>query len=262
MRRLVIIAICLFFSGCSLLPQKGTPQTPLELRGVLQGTTVVGGYVIITADLLVPVGSTLIIKAGTTLLVRNSESTKIDPEYLSSQTEILIRGSLIVDGRDDAKISFMPETPVAAGEVAWAGIILDGATDSVIRHADILQPETGILLINSSPEISSNRISKGRYGIVIQGGTAKVLDNEITGGEGGIFCWNQARPYLKDNLVVANEEEGIAVDRSSKPYIDRNTVSGNGIGLIVPSHVPYDPTMIAGNGENIRLLAARQEEVK
>lgn len=262
MQRLIILAICLFFTGCSLLPHRGTPQSPLELSGVLQGTTVVSGYVIVVADLLVPVGSKLIIKPGTALLVRNSESTKIDPEYLSSQTEILIRGTLIADGREDAHISFMPEIPVAAGETAWAGIVLDGATDSVIRHADILQPETGILLINSSPEISGNRISKARYGIVIQGGTAKVLDNEITLGEGGIFCWNQARPYLKGNLVISNEEEGIVVDRSSKPYVDRNTVSGNGIGLVVPAHVPYDPTMISGNVENVRLLATRQEAVQ
>jgi parallel beta-helix repeat protein len=250
----MLLAVCLVFSGCAILSPSGTADKPLELGGVLQGTTVVSGHVLVARDILVPVGSELIVKAGAVVLVRNSESTKIDPEYLSPQTEILVRGRLLVDGSSDSMVTFMPEQPVAGGETAWAGIIIDGSTDSAIRHARIHQPDTGILLINASPDIIGNKISRARYGIVVQGGNARILDNEITLGEGGIFCWNQSQPYLKGNLIVANDEEGVVVSRGSKPYLDRNTISGNGIGLVVPHGVPYDPTGIIGNREDIRLL--------
>jgi len=253
---MVLFLVVLLLAGCSLRTQTGTSLQPVELSGVLQGDHVVGGTVLVTADLLVPAGSSLVIKAGTTLLVRESESTKIDPEYLSPLTEIIVRGRLLVDGRSDAVVTFMPENPGAEGEPAWAGLLLDGATDSAIRHAHIVQPDTGILLVNSSPDLIGNQISRARYGIVVQGGTARILDNEVTLGEGGIFCWSESRPYLKGNLVVANEEEGIVVARGSRPYLDRNTVSGNGIGLVVPAGLPFDSTLIAGNRENVRVLAA------
>ena len=129
--------------------------------------------------------------------------------------------------------------------------------DSIRLKLENLQErfeEVGALL--SEPDVIGNQISRARYGMVVQGGNARILDNEITLGEAGIFCWDGAHPYLKGNLVVANEEEGIAVARGSKPYIDRNTISGNGIGLVVPAGLPFDATLIAGNRENVRILAA------
>ena len=259
MRLLLIVLILSLTAGCTFLGSLSPPKMPVEVKGILSGKTVLRGQVSMTGDVLIPVGSQLIIRPGTTVIVRNSESTKIDPEYLSAQTELLVRGSLVIDGESDAVVTFIPEKAVTAGEVAWAGIILDEATETLIQHTTLLQPDTGILIVNSSPVITNNKISKARYGIVVQGGSAKILGNEISLGEGGIFCWNQATPYLKDNYVIANDEEGIVVDRSSKPYLDRNTVSGNSIGLVVPADLPYDPTMIAGNKVNIRILASRQE---
>lgn len=259
MRRLIILGFIILLAGCSMLEGLNQPGSPLEVSGVLQGKTRLQGRVIMVGDLLVPVGSQLIIAPGTTVVIRKSESTKIDPEYLSAETELLIRGSLVVDGRPEAKVTFVPETPVGAGEVAWAGILLDGATGSSIRNAIIVQPETGILIVNTSSDIIDNQINRARYGIVVQGGASKILDNEVSFGEGGIFCWNGARPYLKGNLVIANDEEGIVVDRSSRPYLDRNKVSGNNIGLVVPAKLPYDSTFIAGNGIDVKLLSDRGE---
>ena len=140
MRRfLLIFLISVVGAGCSLMNGLSGLQTPLEISGVLSGKRVLEGQVIMVGDLLVPTGSSLIIRPGTTIVVRNSESTKIDPEFLSAQTELLVRGRLVIEGRPDALVSFIPEETVAAGEVAWAGIILDGATDSSIRNTTIIQ---------------------------------------------------------------------------------------------------------------------------
>ncbi len=256
MRRLLVSAFFLAVCGCAAIG--GPADAPVEVAGVLNGKTVLRGHVVVSGDILVPPGAALIVRPGTTLHVRGSESTKIDPEYLSPQTELLVRGTLLVDGTKSRPVTFLPESPAAGSEPAWAGIILDNAAGSAIRHARIVQPETGIQIIGGSPEIVGNRITSARYGIVIQGGAAKILDNEITRGEGGIFCWRGAAPYLKGNSVIANDEEGIVVDRSSRPYIDRNTVSGNDIGLVIPAGLPYDPFLVRGNREDVRILDVRK----
>ncbi len=257
--RFSALIVLLLLCGCAFLPRTGTETAPLEISGVLNGNTVLRGYVVVTGDVLVPPGGRLEIRRGSTVVVRNSESTKIDPEYLSAQTEILVKGTLVVAGEPDANVKFIPERMLAPGETAWAGIILDGADASVISNATLVQAETGILVIDASPQILDNRIIKSRYGVIVQGGAAKILGNEISGGEAGVFCWNNSQPYLKGNVIVGNDEEGVAVDRSSKPYLDRNTISGNDIGLVVPEQVPFDPTLISGNREDVRFLGPGKE---
>lgn len=232
------------------------PVAVREISGVLTVDTRLEGEVLLIDDLLVPVGRTLTIAAGTTLRIRKSESTKIDPEYLSPATEILVRGALLAEGTSQAPIAFLPEQPVAAGDVAWAGILLDRAAPSSIRHCRIEAAEQGVLAIATSPELSNNLITGCRYGIVAQLGSApKILDNRIESGEGGVFCWLGAKPYLKGNRITEQAEEGVFVDATSRPWLDRNTTTGNAIGLaLYPRDLPFDPIGVSGNREDVRWL--------
>ncbi|PLX98484.1 MAG: hypothetical protein C0623_12480 [Desulfuromonas sp.] len=255
MKRLATALICVFvLAGCGHLVRGGSADAPLEIAGVLAGHNNFRGYLLVSSDLLVPKGSTLTFEPGTTVLVRDSQSTKIDPECLSPLTEIIVRGTLIVNGEPQSPVRFIPERAFDVREPGWAGIILDRTTGSIVHNSEILAAETGVYIIDSSPEIIGNKISGSRYGIISQGGAAKILDNEIMHGEGGVFCWNDCRAYLKSNTIVDNDEEGIVVDSSSRPYIDRNIVSGNDIGLVVPAAIPYDPTVIKGNHRDVLLL--------
>ena len=109
------------------------------------------------------------------------------------------------------------------------------------------------------PEISGNRIERCRYGIIAQAGShAKILDNRIVDGEGGIFVWRGSHPYLKGNHIAGHDEEGVFVDADSRPYLDRNTITGNAIGLaLYPRDLPYDDTEVQDNAENLRWLGPR-----
>lgn len=260
MQRLLAIVMALVLGGCSLMASGGSADAPLQIGGVLSGKTVLRGHILVAGDLLVPAGSTLIIRPGTTLLVRSSQSTKIDPEFLSAQTELTVRGRLVVAGKKDAPVRFLPEALNDTESPAWAGIILDGATASSVRYAELVRPEAGLTIIGTSPDIIGNRIQGARYGIVVQGGAAKILDNEISGGEGGIFCWNKTGAYLKGNSIHDNDEEGIVVARGSHPYIDRNDVFANDIGLVLPETLPYDPVMIRDNRQNVLALSVGRGE--
>ena len=90
MNRFVLLSL-LLLTACTP-PQPGQPDSPpREISGVVNGDMQLSGRVVLAGDMLVPVGSRLTIAAGTVVTVRPSAATKIDPEFLSSQTELLVR---------------------------------------------------------------------------------------------------------------------------------------------------------------------------
>ncbi len=275
MGRLVfLLLVCICLCGCALQASPGSvdsaagmavagdergdgPREPMEVVGVLSGLTVLSGEVVLAGDVLVPRGSTLRIVAGTTVRVRYDDSTKIDPEYLSSDTELLVRGTLEILGTDKDPVRFIPEGVPEGKPVAWAGILLDRAAPSVVEKAEISGAETGILCIGTSPLIRGNRILGCRYGVVAQRGSApQVRENLIAGGEGGIFCWWDSNPQIRGNRITGNDEEGIFVDGDSRPSLVDNQVVNNAIGLACfKGAFPFDAAQFADNRENLRWLA-------
>lgn len=253
MRRLLSLTL-LLVAACAPLT---APPPVRELSGVLNGTTHLAGEVLVVDDLLVPQGSTLVVAAGTTLRIRAASGTQIDPEYLSPLTEILVRGTLRIDGSADRPVRLLPEVPAATGMIAWAGLILDGATESRIAGAEITQAEQGIAVIAADPELVGNTVRGCRYGVVAQHGSAPlIVNNLIADGEGGVFCWSGSHPRLTGNRIVGQSEEGVFVDAASRPLLEANQISGNGIGLaIAPRDLPFDAGGIAGNREDVRWLA-------
>ncbi len=256
-RLLLLSLLSLALTACQapLTARTPPPAGPRVLAGVLTGETVVSGEAVLAGDLLVPRGSRLILRPGTTVRVEAAESTKIDPEYISSATELLVRGSLRIEGTAAAPVRFLPASAAAEGEVAWAGIALDGATDCRIAGVRIEGAETGILCIGASPEIRDAVLIGCRYGLVLQKSSPDIVDSVVRDGEGGIFCWQESHPRLRGNSISGNAEEGVFVDRSSRPQFDRNAISGNAVGLaLYASDLSYDASGIDGNSQDVRFL--------
>ncbi len=210
--------------------------------------------------MLVPEGARLIVEPGTTIDVRYSQSTKIDPEYLSPATELLVRGEIEVRGTEEAPVVFRPVAVPAGETIGWAGITVDRGAGR-IEGARIEKAETGVLTIGAAPLIAGNSFTGCRYGIIAQDESApRILDNRLEKGEGGIFCWRSSSPYIKGNTIVDHDEEGLYVDASSRPWLDHNKVSGNAIGLAIFSPgLPVDASAVKGNG--VDLLTAKGERM-
>ncbi|WP_429886213.1 right-handed parallel beta-helix repeat-containing protein [Geoalkalibacter halelectricus] len=227
-----------------------------QLMGVLSADLTVEGAVVLADDLLVPVGVTLVLRPGTTVYVVPTHSTKIEPEWLSAGTELLVRGSLRSEGTAARPVTFVPLPLAGLGDYVWAGLLLDGASESLIRHTRIEGAEQGILCVASSPEIFGNHIVGCRYGIVAQAGSNPAIRaNLIEKGEAGVFCWRGSHPLIENNRIVDHNEEGVFVDQSSAPRLADNHIANNRIGLAV---YPAGPRAAADqardNEQDLRLL--------
>jgi len=258
---LLLFLLVALVGGCvpTLSSVSGVDRESTVYAGAYSEDLVWSGQVAMTGDVLILENASLTILAGTEIVVTSAEGTQIDPEYLSSLTELLVRGRLDIQGSATEPVRFVAASPVSGEDYAWAGIILDQARKSSIAHAEISGADTAILVINCSPLIEGNQINGCRYGIVAQQSShPKILENTIANGEGGVFCWRGSNPYLKGNRIVDHDEEGVFVDADSRPWLDRNTISGNSIGLaFYPRDLPFDPTEISNNGEDVRFLGSQ-----
>ncbi len=130
-----IVALCLI--GFALTSLVQADDLVPEYSGAYAQDLVWEGTVTMSGDVLILKGGSLTIRPGTQVNVFPAEGTKIDPEYLSSQTELLVRGKLEILGTADAPVRFVLIERNDLEEIAWSGITLDSAAQSRILHAEL-----------------------------------------------------------------------------------------------------------------------------
>lgn len=192
---------------------------PVEVEGVITTDATWSGRVLVVGDVLVPEGVTLTVVPGTVVMFARSDSSKIEPMFLSMQTELLVRGTLVVDGLREDPVRFLPapeEHDMKAPERGdWGGLIFDGgsASKSVVRCAIIEMADTGVAAYRSSPGLADCRIMDSRYGLVAADGAAPRLAGcVIRGGEFGVVSYRGGRPALDGCTVEGNEHDTLTRD--------------------------------------------------
>lgn len=158
-------------TACLLIP----PTLPTLVYGeVITENTHWQGVVELQDDILIPAGLTLTVAAGTVIRVNPAESSKIDPEYMSHRTEILVRGSLLVDGTAENRVVFSSGSNEESDY--WAGIIIDGG-QARINHADLGEAETGVTVFSGAAVLNYCRLKNNHYGLVGQGANSSLKIN-------------------------------------------------------------------------------------
>jgi len=242
MRLCILLTACLLLFGCAARPTVPAAVDPLQLPqigGTLVADLVLAGDYLLTADLQVPTGITLTIKAGSRIFVQPSDSTKIDPEFLSRETEILIRGNLYVDGSSAEPVIFKPVTDDPQA-ILWSGLQLVEAGGVQLQHLIVEQAEAGVLCINASPVITGLQVRRSRYGMLLQQQSApQVYDSVFSTGEAGLFCWDQSAPRLQNSRIIDQQEEGIYLGRGCRGVFVGNQVANTDRGVILPAGVSF-----------------------
>lgn len=185
---------------------------PIEAEGVIAEDTVWSGEVLVHGDVLVPEGVTLTISPGTKVMFAYSESTKIEPMFLSMQTELLVRGVLKVEGKPGNPVSFMPapedEDLKAPERGDWGGIIFDGpaASASVVKDANFLMAETAVTTFYSSPAITGCTVADTNYGFLLTGPSSpKLTDCRVSGASYAVVASHGAKPVITGCELDGNE---------------------------------------------------------
>ena len=192
MNRLLIVLSFLFMVVLS----------PRAEGAVLKSDTVWAGEIAVTEDVLVPEGVALTILPGTIIRVSPSESTKVDPEYLSPMTEITVRGTIRAEGNEGSPISFL-----VSGTGTWAGIVVDGGT-AVLNSCRVQDAETGIYLIDGVLSMEKTVLQKNRYGLIAQGGKAlaSIRGGKVTLNDYGVFSFSGAAIEMADVILRDNKK--------------------------------------------------------
>ena len=189
---------------------------PAEVEGTVKTDTVWSGDVLVVGDVLVPEGVTLRVAPGTHISFIESESSKIEPMFLSMGTELMVRGKLLVEGEKDNPVVFdaAPQdedgNAMKPGRGDWGGIIFDGrpAEGSVIRGAKITMAETAVSMYGSSPSLESCSIEDNKYGVVSMGGSRpRLADCRVEGGVFGVLSGKGSSPVLTGTAVKGNEKD-------------------------------------------------------
>jgi parallel beta-helix repeat protein len=108
--------------------------------------------------------------------------------------------------------------------------------NNTISENNLIDNDGGITAMNyTSPEISSNVISGGEYGIHLVDSYATIQSNEIASHEIGIWLEGTGGGYITGNNVTNNADTGILVQNSNLSSINSNKISNNGKGIMVNS---------------------------
>jgi hypothetical protein len=173
---------------------------------VIQADAVWEGEINLKEDVLIPPGVTVEVRPGTVIKVWPAENTKIDPEFLSHQTEILVRGTFNVSGSAGALVTI--KLGGDDSEQRWAGLIVDGGQVK-IEHCRIQGAETAGNIIKGSLEMKNVLLTENRYGIVAYGKGSQIslVDTDIQKNDYGVLAFNGAKVTRSGGTLKNNEKK-------------------------------------------------------
>ena len=179
------------------------PGRPLAM--LITGDVVWRGRVDLQEDVYVPEGATLTLAAGAEVVAHKAISTSIDPEFLSPETEIMVRGRLLIRGEPEAPVIFR-----AADGGGWAGIIAVGPGRVEAANARISGARSAVELFGAGLAAADCEFSGNRYGVVAHGGRsrARLRGCLVRGNDYGIAAFSGA-VVSTDTPVEGNRREQV-----------------------------------------------------
>lgn len=229
----LFVVIILFTAGClkgqgNVEIVQGETQRVFSFSGIINKDTVWNGVIQIEDDVLVPAGVVLTIQSGAKIVIREKDSSKNEPLFLSAYNEIVIRGKVIAMGKEDDPIIFSGEGKSKDG-IFWAGIILDHAEEAIFKFCKIQNAFTGIDSIRSSPVIEENIFINNKYAVISSGENSypKINRNIIKENYAGFYGIFYSRGELAGNKIENNEEEGIFTGHGSDITLKNNSFNKN-----------------------------------
>jgi hypothetical protein len=186
------------------------------------------GEIELQEDILIPVGVTLSVAPGTIVRVQPSENTRIDPEYMSHRTEILVRGALQINGTGRERVVFSSSSDEKSAY--WAGIIVDGG-QATINHTDLSKAEAAVTVMGGKAALNNCLIKENHYGLVVQSRKAalNLQDTVVEKNDYGVLLLDEplfdsdGKSIIRDNskngLFRAVSSGAVLTEQKYEPAI-------------------------------------------
>lgn len=173
---------------------------------------------IITAPLLIPSNTTLVVSPGVSI-------------YMDGYLPISVEGLLIAEGTAEQPITFTGKNRPrgSVDKPCWQGLGIRGEhADAVLKNVRIEGANRNVIwaarpVIDSctftgnhtalfcsgaaAPRIGGCNIYGNIYGLVAESSTPLLLDNTITGNKVGLHLQLGAKPAIGRNAITANGED-------------------------------------------------------
>ncbi len=208
-----ITARLLVVAGCVLAAVilAAVPLPAVEAPLVISGETLWQGTVNVAEDVLVTETGHLTIQPGTQVVVAASEGTRTDPQFYSTETELVVRGRLTVGAPGAAPVLFRRADPASS----WGGIIADGPHASLtLDGVTVDGAHAGLTLFDATATLTACTLTNNVYGMVLLGAAKAALrDTRLGGNEYGLADY-AGGATLDEKTAVSGNRERDRLDRS------------------------------------------------
>jgi hypothetical protein len=166
---------------------------------------------------------------------RRGDTVEVVPgEY---REQVLLRGGVTVRSQTPRQAILLP-VPLSDGPLIVADHIQDARVSGfVIRGGGETPISAAIVLTESNVEVSEVEVTGAGMGVVIRGGSPRLVGNsfhECTGG--GVLVEGAATPWLLHNSIRRNGGAGLEARESARPAVLGNVFETNTVRL--PSEIP------------------------
>ncbi len=247
----IIFILCLtgLYLGCQggafNSDMGGSASGIIEKSGELTENEVWEGRIYVIGTVIVPEGTTLTIRAGTTVGFEPAD----DP------SEIIVHGELYAEGSPDRMIVFgslgtpqkapepksdlktptrMPIVPLTPAQNAappkagdWEGIKIEAQSpNSRLTYCRIQHAIYGIICGTDSVQIERCLFSENKIGVLCENTNPTITANEFNRNGSGAQFRGAAAPEVEYNEFNANRY-GLVCEDDSRPRIQHNNIRSN-----------------------------------
>ena len=230
----------------------------ITTSGILTQNEIWTGEIIVTGDVVIPEGITLTVLPGTLITFSddgsdNDVETVVLNELWLGKSNLIVRGDLIIQGKENSRVVIGGLTPEAnrPTPVWWGGIIFEGLNvGSLIEYAEIRYADVALVFTGSSlPWIVNSIIANNDVGIMtFDLSSPRIIGNAIERNKlWGISCYDFSFPMISENIIESSEV-GIGCEDFSLPGIQYNTFSNNSVNILIQDD--SNPTQVGNIFKN------------
>ncbi len=259
----IIIMILFTLTACQRATGPGTGKKNSDLdvtkgkkiAGIISKDTTLSGVVRVVGDIYVPEGVTLTILPGTELVIKMSESTKVEPLFISSGTEILVRGNIIAKGTAENKIVFR-SMEAKPGMKSYAGVILIGSDIAEFEHCVFKNAENAIRAIDANLNVDSCEFENCFYALTTKGAKVNIKNSRVISCDKGFYFHKATTGSVTGSEFNSCFEDGVFIDKTSKVTVENNSFKSNlwGISTIEAKSKFLNSNNFMDNKEDVKGL--------